>query len=310
LNIGVMRGGSRVKRDFTAAPGAGGQVAFDFRGELAVVIGAASGLTRQVALALGGSGARLVLADIDGDGVERTASEIRSAGGEAVAIASDVSDAQEMDALFSVADAQGDVTLLVNGAYMGSGHKAPEDVQLEDWRRIIRVNLDGAFLAAQMAGRRMMANGTGGSIVLFSSIAGSSALGRGNYSYSVSKGAINQMTRELAIEWAHHGIRVNAVQPCQFLTPGVRSWLENPDTETEALRRHLLSGIPIGRLGEVEDIVGPVLFLLSDAAAMITGVMLPVDGGNLAMNAAARGPVPRHADDSEPMSSEMDVDGP
>lgn len=277
------------------------------------MIGAASGLTRQVALALGGSGARLVLADVDRGGVERTASEIRSSDGEAVAIEADVSDPQAMEALFASADARGDVTLLVNGAYMGSGHKAPQDVAHEDWQRIIRVNLDGAFLATQMAGRRMMASGRGGSIVLFSSIAGSSALGRGNYSYSVSKGAINQMTRELAIEWAQHGIRVNAVQPCQFLTPGVRSWLENPDSDTEVLIRHLLSGIPIGRLGEVEDIVGPVLFLLSDAAAMITGVMLPVDGGNLAMNAAAGGPVPKHVDHPRPMGSEVSevsVDGP
>lgn len=282
----------------------GTQVSFDLRGELAVVIGAASGLTREVALGLGRAGARLILADVDGDGVERTALEIRTNGGEAVATAADVSNVPEMEALFALADAHGDVTLLVNGAYMGSGHTAPEDVRHADWQRIIQVNIDGAFLATQLAGRRMIANGTGGSIVLFSSIAGSSALGRGNYSYSVSKGAINQMTRELAIEWAHHGIRVNAVQPCQFLTPGVKSWLENPDTETEALRRHLLSGIPLGRLGEVEDIVGPVLFLLSDAAAMITGVMLPVDGGNLAMNAAGRGPVPKHAERPASMDAE------
>ncbi len=288
----------------------GTQVSFDFRGELAVIIGAGSGLTRQVALALGGSGARLLLADVDGDGVERTAHEIRAGGGEAVAITADVSDAKEMESLFAAADEQGEVTMLVNGAYRGSGHTAPEDVGHDDWRRTIQVNLDGAFLATQLAGRRMIANGTGGRIVLFSSIAGSSALGRGNYSYSVSKGAINQMTRELAIEWAHHGIRVNAVQPCQFLTPGVRSWLENPDTETEALKRHLLSGIPIGRLGEVEDIVGPVLFLLSDAAAMITGVMLPVDGGNLAMNAAGGGPVPKHADHSASSNAEVGIDGP
>lgn len=277
--------------------GTGIEVRFAFSGRLAVVIGAGSGLTRQVALALGAAGARLVLADIDGEGVERTAREVRASGGDAVAMVADVSRPQDMEAVFVAADERGHITLLVNGAYKGSGHTAPEDVLLEDWRRIIQVNIDGAFLATQLAGRRMIANGTGGSVVNFSSIAGSSALGRGNYSYSVSKGAINQLTRELAVEWARHGIRVNAVQPCQFLTPGVRSWLDNPNTETEALKRHLLSGIPMGRLGEVEDIVGPVLFLLSDAAAMVTGVMLPVDGGNLAMNAAGGGPVPVHADD-------------
>lgn len=144
----------------------------------------------------------------------------------------------------------------------------------------------------------MIAGGKGGSIVNFSSIAGNNALGLGNYSYSVSKGAINQLTRELAIEWGRYGIRVNAVQPCQFLTPGVQAWLDNPATDTTALHQHLLGGIPLGRLGEVDDIVGPVLFLLSDAAAMVTGTVLPVDGGNLAMNAGGGGPVPIHPEGS------------
>jgi NAD(P)-dependent dehydrogenase (short-subunit alcohol dehydrogenase family) len=115
------------------------------------------------------------------------------------------------------------------------------------------------------------------------SIAGTSALGRGSYPYSVSKGGIVMLTKELAIEWARYGIRVNAIQPCQFLTPGLKVRLEDP--ALGHIREKFLSGIPLGRLGEPHEMVGPVLFLVSDAAAMVTGVLLPVDGGNLALNA-------------------------
>jgi NAD(P)-dependent dehydrogenase (short-subunit alcohol dehydrogenase family) len=91
------------------------------------------------------------------------------------------------------------------------------------------------------------------------------------------------MTKELAIEWAKHGIRVNAIQPCQFLTPGLRHRLDDP--ALGAIKEKFLSGIPLNRLGEPHEMVGPVLFLVSEASSMVTGVLLPVDGGNLAMNA-------------------------
>jgi NAD(P)-dependent dehydrogenase (short-subunit alcohol dehydrogenase family) len=90
------------------------------------------------------------------------------------------------------------------------------------------------------------------------------------------------MTREMAVEWARHGIRVNAIQPCQFMTPGLEVRLEDP--ALGAIKEKFLSGIPLGRLGEPREMVGPVLFLVSDASAMVTGVLLPVDGGNLAFN--------------------------
>lgn len=286
-----------MQRDAGFNAQVGTNLRFDFTGNVGVLIGAGSGLTRGIALALGQAGSDLVIADVNGDGVEETAREIRDGGGSAVALQADVANLADMEAVFAAADERGPLKVMVNGAYLGSGHLEPERVAIDDWRRVIDVNVNGAFIATQLAGRRMIAHGKGGSIVNFSSIAGSSALGRGNYSYSVSKGAINQLTRELAIEWGRYGIRVNAVQPCQFLTPGVLAWLNNPDTDSEALHRHFLAGIPMGRLGQVDDIIGPVLFLLSDAAAMVTGSMVPVDGGNLAMNAAGGGPVPVHPTD-------------
>ena len=146
------------------------------------------------------------------------------------------------------------------------------------------MSLTGYFLCAQQAIRRMLAQG-GGSIVNIGSIAGVSALGRGNFPYSVAKAGVGQMTRELAVEYAGQGIRVNAILPAQVLTPSFRQGLLDNPQFSEKLRQRLLTGIPLNRLLEPEDFVGPAVFLCSDAAAVVTGVLLPVDGGNLALNA-------------------------
>jgi len=166
----------------------------------------------------------------------------------------------------------------------------PEEFPLDIWEEVLRTNLTGYFLFARAAGKRMIAQGDGGAIVNVSSIAGASSLGRGNLAYGASKSGVNQLTRELAVEWAHHGIRVNAIQPCQFLNAGWRRMVADP--RRSALVQHVLAGIPIGRMGEPHEIVGPVLFLASDAASMVTGVLLPVDGGNLALNPTGSLPSP------------------
>ncbi len=131
----------------------------------------------------------------------------------------------------------------------------------------------------------MMAAGRGGSIVNFSSIAGVSALGRGNMAYAVAKGGVCQLTREMAFACAPDNIRVNAILPCQFTNAWWAGIISDPTYEP--LVDRVLSGIPLGRLGAPSEIGGPVVFLASDAASMVTGVMLPVDGGNLATNAGA-----------------------
>jgi NAD(P)-dependent dehydrogenase (short-subunit alcohol dehydrogenase family) len=121
-------------------------------------------------------------------------------------------------------------------------------------------------------------------VVNVSSIGGSTSLGRGNFPYGVSKGGVDQMTRELGVAWAPRGIRVNAVAPCQIATDGLRGLSENPSAEGRLIDT-FLRGIPLGRLAEPDEVAAAVAFLASDAAAMITGVILPVDGGNLALNA-------------------------
>ncbi len=259
---------------------------FDLGGRVAVVTGAASGLGRAIACGLAAQGAAIVAGDLNEAGLEATVARISDAGGRVAAARCDVADEASVAALFAVADAQlGRVDILVNDAFVPNPRHTPEDFPLDAWQRSITVNLTGYFLCAREAGRRMIAQGQGGSIVNISSIAGSSGIGRGNFVYSVAKHGVNGLTRELAIEWARHRIRVNAIQPSQFLTPPVQAMIDAaPDPQ--AFLQHLLRGVPLDRLGDPErDIVGPVVFLASDAAAMVTGTMLPVDGGNLAFNA-------------------------
>jgi NAD(P)-dependent dehydrogenase (short-subunit alcohol dehydrogenase family) len=257
---------------------------FDLSGRVAVVTGAASGLGQAIAIGLARHGADIAAADINDAGLAETVAQITALGRKATATHCDISQPEQVDALFAAVDADfGRVDILINDPFV-MRRSRPEDMSLEDWNFVLNVNLTGYFLCAQAAGKRMIAQGWGGSIVNLSSVGGSAALGRGNFAYSISKGGLNAFTRELAIEWAQHGIRVNAIAPVQMLSPAVKAWLADPKTDPE-LPKRLVSGIPLGRLGQPEDVVGPVVFLASDAAAFVTGSLLPVDGGNLAFNA-------------------------
>ncbi len=257
---------------------------FGLQGKAAVVTGAASGLSQAIAVGFASAGADLIIADINVEGLRETARRIGALGQKAEVCPCDISDAAAVEELFKRADdAYGRVDILLNGPFAFNRVK-PEKMTLADWNDAISVCLTGFFLCAQQAGRRMIDQGTGGSIISIGSIAGASALGRGNFVYSVAKAGVHQMTRELAVEWAGHGIRVNALLPAQMRTPSVKRWLEDPATDP-GLVAHLLKGIPMNRIGEPEDIVGPAIFLASDAAAYITGTLLPIDGGNLALNA-------------------------
>lgn len=257
---------------------------FDLSGKVAVVTGAASGLGQAIAIGLAQRGADIAAADINDTGMAGTIEQVRALGRKATATHCDISRPDDVEALFGGIDRDfGRVDILINDPFTLARYK-PEDLSLDDWNRVMAVNLTGYFLCAQAAGKRMIAQGEGGSIVNISSVGGSAALGRGNFAYSVSKGGLNAFTRELAVEWAQHNIRVNAIAPVQMLSPAVKTWLADPKTDPE-LPKRLLSGIPLGRLGTPEDVVGPVVFLVSDAAAFVTGTILPVDGGNLAFNA-------------------------
>ena len=264
---------------------------FRLDGRVAVVTGAGGAFGRAIARGFAAQGARLFLTDLDADHLDETAELVRRDGGTCATAVCDTGSSEQVEAAFASLDATfGQVDVLVNNAGNNPMQGRPEAFPLDIWEQVLRTNLTGYFLNARAAGQRMIARGQGGSIVNISSIAGSSSLGRGNLAYGASKSGVNQLTRELAVEWAHHGVRVNAIQPCQFLNAGWRSMVADPSRA--GLVQRVLSGIPLGRMGEPHEIVGPVLFLASDAASMVTGILLPVDGGNLALNPTGSLPVP------------------
>jgi NAD(P)-dependent dehydrogenase (short-subunit alcohol dehydrogenase family) len=252
---------------------------FDLTDKVAIVSGAAQGMGRSMAIALAEAGADLLVIDRNREGVERTAAEISALGRRAVAVASDVSEPAQVRAMFARLDSEfGRIDFLGNVA--GESIMAPpEEIRLEDVEQVWRNLVLGRFCACQEAGRRMLAAGRG-SIVNIGSLASVTALGRGHIAYSMAMGAVAQMTRELSTEWSSSGVRVNAILPAQVLNPG----LEKRIAETPSLRDQFLSGIPAGRFGRPDDINGLAVLLASDASEWITGALIPMDGGNLALN--------------------------
>jgi NAD(P)-dependent dehydrogenase (short-subunit alcohol dehydrogenase family) len=259
---------------------------FDLSGRVAVVTGGAGALGRVAAGALASAGASVAIVDRSQADAAQAVAGLGEPGRAALAIGADLSSEAEVERAFAAVDeAFSRVDILVNAISAAVDRYSAEDFPLPAWDTMLAANLTSYFLCSQAAARRMMSAGRGGSVVNFSSTAGSSALGRGNLAYSVAKGGVDQLTRELAYAWAGHGIRVNSILPCQFANAWWAANLRDPDRRE--LVDRVVSGIPLGRLGEPSEIAGPVLFLASDAASMVTGALLPVDGGNLAMNAGA-----------------------
>lgn len=259
---------------------------FDLAGRTALVTGAGAngGIGHAIALGYARAGARLAIADNDPDGLARTATEISAIGPAPLARDCDIASPDQVDALFAAIDQDfGRIDIVVNVPFAFPARVRPHELALADWERMLAVNVTGYFLCCQAALRRMLDQG-GGAIVNIGSNAGVSALGRGAMPYACGKAAVHQMTRDLAVEYAGAGIRVNAILPAQTLTPGLAPHLDNPRFRDQVLPR-ILAGLPQGRLLAPEDYVGPAIFLASDAAAAVNGVLLPVDGGNLAMNA-------------------------
>ena len=254
----------------------------DLSGRVAAVTGggAHGGNGHAIALGLARYGADVLVSDIDVPGAEQTAREIRDLGRRAAACRCDIGIPDEITAMFSLLDREfGRIDILVNN--VGTGFRShPEDLSLAQWQRVVRVNLDGTFWCSMEAGRRMIKQGHGGSIVNISSIAGSSALGRGNFVYSVTKGGINQFTRELAVEWSPHQIRVNAICPGP-----VRTVMSTKRTEYDAQRLGVTpeereqSLTPMGRILEPDEVAPLAVYLASDEAKMVTGQAINVCGG-------------------------------
>ncbi len=253
---------------------------FDLTGKVAIVSGAAQGIGRATALALAQYGADVVLVDRNLKGAQATAAQARQSGRQTLAVATDVSDPAAIEQLFHQLDEQfGRIDFLGNIA--GDGYLCqPETLPIEELHRVLQNLVVGRFAMCQQAGRRMLAQGAG-SIMNIGSLASSTALGRGHTAYSMAMGAVIQMTRELSTEWSCRGVRVNCVTPAQVINPSLQARMQQDAT----LESQFLSGIPAGRLGVPEDIQGLAVLLASDASAWITGAIIPLDGGNMAMNA-------------------------
>lgn len=258
--------------DKTLDPGAYLAGLFGLSGQVAVVIGGTSGLGAASAVGLGRAGAHVVVAGREQARAAGVVAAIEAAGGAAQAAAVDVLDGGSIDRLAaSVLDRHGRVDILVNAAGIFTQQDSA-DADEDTWRRIVETNLTGTWLACQAFGRHMLAAGRG-SIVNFGST--DAVVGVPTQAaYCASKGAVLQLTRTLGAEWAPRGVRVNAVGPSDFATPMIEPFLADADYNA-----WITDAIPMGRVGQPDEIVGAVLFLASPAAAMVAGSHLMVDGG-------------------------------
>ena len=250
---------------------------FRLDGKAALVTGGGDGIGRATGLLLASAGAVVAVLDKAGDKADAVSAEIRAAGGSATAYAADVASEAGLEAAFAdFAGRQGRLDILVNNAGMALRGPATE-LALADWNQVVAVNLTGMFLAARIAARHMIGFGQGGAVVNTASIMGLSGGLYPNVAYQTSKGGVVNMTRALALEWVNSGIRVNAVAPTYVNTPFIAGLVSRPEVLAT-----IKAATPMGRLAEPDEIASAILFLASPAAAMITGVVLPVDGGFLA----------------------------
>ena len=242
---------------------------FRLDGKRALVTGASRGLGRACAAALAEAGAHVVLAARGQDALEQVAGEIEAAGGSVETLAIDIADVERAAESFS---ALGPVDILVNNA--GGNRPAPLlDVTVEDFDAVMGINVRGAYFCAQAVAREMVAAKRGGVIIHMSSQMGHVG-GPRRTVYCASKHAIEGMTKAMAMDLAPHNIRVNAVGPTFISTPMTRPFLKDPAFKEDTLNR-----IALGRLGQLSDVMGAIVFLASDAASLITGASLLIDGG-------------------------------
>jgi NAD(P)-dependent dehydrogenase (short-subunit alcohol dehydrogenase family) len=245
----------------------------DLADKVVIVTGGGRGLGRSIADGFAKQGATVILVGRNLEQLNIAASEIVEAGGKAVAFVADIADEDSVSTLSkSVHETYGRIDVLVNNAGINPWYKSAEKTTLQEWRQILDVNLTGVFLTCKHVGQFMLDAGQG-SIINITSVAGRVGLAK-TTAYCAAKGGVEMLTRQLALEWAPKGIRVNAVAPGYFATDLTEGLRTHP-----VLGRRVLDRTPMGRFGEPQEIVGASLFLASSAATYVTGHSMAVDGG-------------------------------
>jgi len=245
---------------------------------VALVTGGGTGIGLAIAELFAREGARVAVSGRRHAELAQAVARVARGGGEACAVTGDVSNPEDAERMVEeTVERFGKVDVLVNNAGILVRGARVTDVAIEDWRRVLETNLTGAFLVSRFAIRQMLAQGRGGAVVNISSVSG--ILGDAAFApYNASKGGLNLLTKNMAIDYAKHGIRVNAVCPGRVDTPMPRSRMKPGDDWEEILARWG-ERIPLGRVGKPEDVASAALYLASDESSWVTGIELVVDGG-------------------------------
>jgi NAD(P)-dependent dehydrogenase (short-subunit alcohol dehydrogenase family) len=252
---------------------------FDVKDKVALVTGASGSYGRTVSVALAASGAKVVMASGSEGALAEAADEARAAGGEVTTLVRRpdlLGDAEAM--VDATVAAYGTIDLLVVGSGLNKNPAQIQDLAYEDWRDTMDANVRGPWVLAKAFGSRLIAEERRGKMLMVSSVRGRFGNVSGYTGYCTSKGAVDALTRVLGTEWGKHGINVNAIAPTVFRS-GLTSWIYADDDKGGEVRARNLRRIPLGRLGEPEDLIGVSLFLLSGASDFMTGQILYVDGG-------------------------------
>jgi gluconate 5-dehydrogenase len=250
---------------------------FGLDGRVAVVVGGGGAIGAALGEAMAGAGAAVVVSGRTAESLDAALERIRATGADGLAVVADATSEDDAERLVQESvERFGRIDILVNAVGGGAGkvlHPA-EAYPREAWDWIMELNVRSTIVPTQAVVRRIIEQGGGGAVLNISSVRANLGINAGYSAYVAAKGAISSLTRQWATEWAKHGIRVNAIMPTFVDTPQVAMLLEDP-----AFKAGIVNRIPLGRVGETRDLVGPAIFLCSDAASFVTGQVLGIDGG-------------------------------